>query len=141
MPHEIKLERLYTSGSAHEGSRVLVDRLWPRGRTRDALALTKWHPDAAPSSSLRRQYHRQQISEASFHACYRIELDERPDTLWPLMKYAREGELILLTASRNIDHSHLPVLRKILLAALAEEDAADREPSSPPCWAHELHKP
>nr|WP_319928141.1 DUF488 family protein [Halomonas zhuhanensis] len=83
---KIKLKRVYAPVEAHDGARVLVERLWPRGTTRDALALTEWCPGAAPSSSLRRRYHRQQISEASFHACYRIELCERPDTLWPLMR-------------------------------------------------------
>lgn len=141
MNYTINLKRVYTTVEALDDARILVDRIWPRGRTRETLALTEWFLDVAPSSSLSRKYHQQQFNETSFEACYRTELREHPDTLLPLMRYAREGVLTLLSACRNTDHSHLPVLKEMVLSALAEEDAIDCDPSSPPCWAHEWHEP
>ncbi|WP_346796049.1 DUF488 family protein [Halomonas sp. Bachu 37] len=140
MAYRVELKRVYAPVEASDGCRVLVDRLWPRGKQRSSLALTEWYRDAAPSSELRRCFHQQEIGQARFFERYRQELAERSDQLIPLMRYAREGTLTLLTASRRIDTSHLPVLKERLLAALAEEDAMDHEPSSPPCWAHNLDK-
>ncbi|SBR51616.1 MULTISPECIES: DUF488 domain-containing protein [unclassified Halomonas] len=134
--YQIELKRVYAPIEESDGARVLVDRLWPRGKPRSALELIEWYRDASPSTELRRRYHQQTISLADFIEQYRMELAEHPDALLPLMRYAREGTLTLLTASRRIEASHLPVLREQLLAALAKEDRLDSEPSSPPCWAH-----
>ncbi|PWV68680.1 DUF488 domain-containing protein [Halomonas sp. A11-A] len=139
MAHDIALKRLYQPAQPEDGARVLVDRLWPRGQPREALALTDWYRDASPSPTLRRQYHQQEISHFVFAARYRGELRDHPERLVPLMRHARRGRLTLLTAARNIEASHLPELREALLKALRDEDAADREPASPPCYAQE-HK-
>ncbi|WP_342211946.1 DUF488 domain-containing protein [Halomonas sp. SH5A2] len=134
--YQIELKRVYAPVEESDGARVLVDRLWPRGKPRSALELTEWYRDASPSTELRRRYHQQAISQTDFIKHYRNELTEQQDALLPLMRYVRAGTLTLLTASRRIEASHLPVLREQLLAALAEEDRLDSEPSSPPCWAH-----
>lgn len=136
MMYKIEMKRVYAPVEESDGARVLVDRLWPRGKPRSALALTEWYRGASPSTELRRRYHQQAISQADFIEQYRKELVEQPDALLPLMRYVREGTVTLLTASRRIEASHLPVLREQLLAALAKEDRLDSEPSSPPCWAH-----
>ncbi|AXY40782.1 DUF488 family protein [Halomonas sp. JS92-SW72] len=136
MAHDIVLKRIYQPAQPEDGARVLVDRLWPRGQPREALALTDWYRDASPSPTLRRQYHQQEISHFVFAARYRGELRDHPEHLVPLMRHARLGRLTLLTAARNIEASHLPELREALLKALRDEDAADLEPASPPCYAH-----
>ncbi|MDR5867035.1 DUF488 domain-containing protein [Halomonas koreensis] len=133
MSHEIVLKRIYQAIDPGDGARVLVDRLWPRGKRRESLALTDWYRDASPSPALRRQYHQGEISAAVFAARYRGELRDAPDRLLPLMRQARQGRLTLLSAARDLEASHLPILREALLAALEAEDAADREPASPPC--------
>ena len=133
MSYDIALKRVYSAFEEDDGARVLVDRLWPRGKERASLALTDWYRDAAPSSALRRDYHQQKISEASFQTRYRLELKESADALLPLMRYVRQGKLTLLTASRQLEQSHLPILREALLGALEEEDRDDREPASSPC--------
>ncbi|SJN09533.1 probable uroporphyrin-III c-methyltransferase [Halomonas citrativorans] len=140
MNYEIVLKRVYSAFEEDDGARVLVDRLWPRGKERASLALTDWYRDAAPSSSLRRDYHQDKISEASFQARYRLELKESDDALLPLMRYARQGKLTLLTASRQLDHSHLPILREAVLGALDLEDRADQEPASSPCFLNSSSK-
>ncbi|GAA3898252.1 DUF488 domain-containing protein [Halomonas cibimaris] len=141
MSYSIALKRVYAPIEAEDGARVLVDRLWPRGKAREALALSAWHPETAPSNALRRQYRRNQRSHAAFATRYRLELAESDTLLLSLMRFARAGRLTLLTATRRIEDSHLPALRESLLQALENEDARDREPpASPPCYADELNR-
>ncbi|TFH88179.1 DUF488 family protein [Billgrantia azerbaijanica] len=138
MSYDIALKRIYSPPEPDDGARVLVDRLWPRGKRREGLALTDWYRDASPSPALRRQYHQGEISPGVFAARYRGELRDDPESLVPLMRHARQGRLTLLSATRNLDESHLPILRDALLRALREEDAEDAEPTSPPCYRHQL---
>ncbi|ALM52868.1 DUF488 domain-containing protein [Halomonas huangheensis] len=134
MSYDIVLKRVYQTIQEDDGARVLVDRLWPRGRRREALALADWYRDASPSHTLRRQYHDEAISRTVFEVRYRGELRDQPQSLIPLMKQARQGRLTLLTATRSIDASHLPILRDAIIEALQQEDQADALPSSPPCY-------
>lgn len=141
MRYSITLKRVYAPAEPDDGARVLVDRLWPRGKAREALELSAWHPEAAPSNALRRQYRRDRRSQAAFDTRYGLELADNDTLLLPLMRYARAGRLTLLTTSRRIEDSHLPALRESVLQALEKEDAADRDPvASPPCYAHELDR-
>ena len=140
MSYDIVLKRIYRPADPEDGARVLVDRLWPRGKRRESLALTDWYRDASPSTLLRRQYHQAEISAAVFAARYRGELRDAPDSLLPLMRYARRGRLTLLSAARELNGSHLPLLREALLTALQDEDADDRPPASSPCYAHQIQR-
>ncbi|MBB3188813.1 DUF488 domain-containing protein [Halomonas cerina] len=136
MAYDIVLKRVYAEPLPEDGARVLVDRLWPRGKPQESLALTDWYREASPSPTLRRQYHQGEISSGVYAVRYRGELRDAPQRLIPLMRHARRGRLTLLTAARHIEDSHLPLLRDALLKALRDEDAADREPASPPCYGH-----
>ncbi|QTF91380.1 DUF488 family protein [Halomonas sp. BM-2019] len=136
MTYDIALKRIYSPASQEDGARVLVDRLWPRGKPSEALALSDWYRDASPSPALRRQYHHGEISHFVFTVRYRGELRDAPQTLRPLMRHARRTRLTLLSAARDLENSHLPILREALLRALREEDTADLEPASLPCFAH-----
>lgn len=137
MDYDIVFKRVYEPTDAHDGARVLVDRLWPRGKSREDLQLSEWYRDASPSPALRRAYHRGDLDEQAFTRDYRWELDRHPAVLVPLMRRARAGRLSLLTAARQPDHSHLPTLRRALLDELEREDrqAEGGEPSSPTCYA------
>ncbi|GEK72304.1 MULTISPECIES: DUF488 domain-containing protein [Halomonas] len=141
MSADIVLKRIYQAPEPDDGARVLVDRLWPRGKRRESLALADWYRDASPSPTLRRQFHEGEISDAVFAVRYRGELRDHPDVLVPLMRHARAGRLTLLTAVRELDDSYLTILRDALLRALEEEDALDREPSSPPCYGYQDREP
>lgn len=138
MAYDIVLKRIYSQIDASDGARVLVDRLWPRGKRRESLALSDWYRDASPSPALHRQYHLGEISAAIFAIRYRGELRDIPDSLIPLMRHARKGRLTLLSASRNLESSYLPLLRDSILQELYDEDAMDREAASPPCYLDEL---
>lgn len=121
MSHDIVLKRIYQAPEPADGARVLVDRLWPRGKRRESLALTDWYRDASPSPALRRQYHQGQISATVFAVRYRGELRDDPDCLLPLVDRARQGRLTLLSAVRDLDASYLPILRDALLKALGDD--------------------
>lgn len=138
MSYDILLKRIYTPSEPTDGARILVDRLWPRGKRRESLDLTDWYRDASPSPLLRRQLHESEIAFTVFAARYRGELRDHVDSLVPLMRYARRGRLTLLSAARNLEETHLPILREAVLEALQREDQDDLEPSSPPCFAHQL---
>lgn len=137
MAHDIQLKRIYAAPEADDGARVLVDRLWPRGKRRDTLALNDWYRDASPSNGLRRDWHQDRISHAVFTRRYRWEIADSEGCLLPLMRLARHGRLTLLSAARDLEQSHLPILREALLKALVEEDreADGTTLSSPPCYA------
>ncbi|MFG6178953.1 DUF488 domain-containing protein [Halomonas sp. THAF12] len=141
MSYDIVLKRVYQAPEPDDGARVLVDRLWPRGKRRESLLLADWYRDASPSPALRRQYHQHEISPAVFAVRYRGELRDQPDCLLPLMRRAREGRLTLLSAARDLEASHLPLLREALLKALEAEDASDREPASSPCLRDQFPDP
>lgn len=133
--YDIRLKRVYEPAAKADGARVLVDRLWPRGKRKTELHLTEWYRDAAPSPELRRAWHGGKIDAEHFAKKYRKELQSAPESLVPLMRYARQGPLTLLTATREIENSQLPILRSAILSALWEEDMeADGEPSSPVCY-------
>lgn len=140
MPYDIALKRVYEAPSAEDGARVLVDRLWPRGKQREGLALHDWYRTASPSSALRRDWHAQRIDRATFTRRYRQEIADSEACLVPLMTLARQGRLTLLSAARDLQRSHLPVLREAVIEALREEDyQADGGISSPPCYAAEFN--
>ena len=136
MSYDIVMQRIYAAPRASDGARVLVDRLWPRGKRRDSLALDDWYRHASPSPGLRRAWHRGRIDYTTFVRDYRNEIRSDETCLIPLMRLARQGRLTLLSAARNLQGSHLPVLREALLEALLEEDRqAYDTPSSAPCYA------
>lgn len=130
MSYAIVIKRIYQAAEAADGARVLVDRLWPRGKSETGLALTEWYRDASPSPTLRRQYRQGDISAFVFAVRYRGELRDAPDKLLPLMRHARRGRLTLLTAARDLEGSHLPVLQEALIRALREEDTAEMATTS-----------
>ncbi|MEQ5802466.1 DUF488 family protein [Halomonas sp. H10-9-1] len=139
MSYRIVIKGVTQPAEPADGARVLVDRLWPRDRSREALALDDWYRDASPSPALHRQWRQGEISDGVFAVRYRGELRDHPERLVPLMRQVRQrGALTLLTAEREPESSPLPILRDWLLFVLCEEDASDIEPASPPCYAHEL---
>lgn len=136
--YAIELGRIYDAPSPLAGGmRILADRLWPRGMAKATLPADEWYRDAAPEPALRSAYHHGEIDYDAFAAAYRQQLDGSSDTLVPLMRYVRQGPVLLLTASRDPGRSHLPVLRQAVLDALAAEDRAceDGTRSSPVCYS------
>jgi uncharacterized protein YeaO (DUF488 family) len=94
--------------------RVLVDRLWPRGLSKDQLAFDFWLKDAAPSDALRRWYGHKPSRWESFAAKYRGELAQRADLLGLLDELRRRGRVTLLYGARDTGRNNAVVLREVL---------------------------
>ncbi|GAA1978716.1 DUF488 domain-containing protein [Amycolatopsis minnesotensis] len=115
---DVRVARVYDRPRPEDGTRVLVDRLWPRGLKKDAAALDEWCRDVAPSTELRTWYGHDPGRFAEFAERYRGELAEpaRAGALASLRETG--GTVTLLTATRDLDTSHATVLA----ATLAERD-------------------
>jgi uncharacterized protein YeaO (DUF488 family) len=108
------LKRAYEQPSPDDGMRVLVDRLWPRGLSKDQLAIDFWLKDAAPSDTLRRWYGHNPRRWESFAVQYRAELAQRTDLLGLLDELRRRGRVTLLYGARDAAHNNAVVLREVL---------------------------
>ncbi|MBW1599673.1 DUF488 family protein [Streptomyces sp. JJ38] len=113
---EVRVRRVYETPGADDGKRVLVDRLWPRGLSRQAAALDAWAKDVAPSDGLRRRYGHDPERYADFVRDYRAELREPEcrEAVERLRELAGGSRLTLLTATRDVARSHVPVLLEAL---------------------------
>jgi uncharacterized protein YeaO (DUF488 family) len=112
----VRIARVYDDPGAGGGARVLVDRLWPRGLTKEAAALDRWLREVAPSTELRKWYGHDPALYDEFNARYRAELAESPaaEALASLRDLHEQGPIVLLTASKTIDISHAAVLAELL---------------------------
>ncbi len=114
---------LEEGGAADPGEmRVLVDRLWPRGVRKEALAGIRWMPEVAPGTALRRWYGHDPARWEEFRRRYFAELDARPQAAAPLLDAARRGRLLLLTATRDPARSNAAALADWLKRRLAADD-------------------
>jgi uncharacterized protein YeaO (DUF488 family) len=112
----VEVLRVYDDPGRHNDYRVLVDRLWPRGIAKQSLDDDEWCKDVAPSTDLRRWYGHEPTRFEEFARRYRAELAEPPasSAVDGLLANAR-GQLTLLTATKDVEHSGAAVLRQVLL--------------------------
>jgi uncharacterized protein YeaO (DUF488 family) len=112
----VRVKRAYDAPDPTDGRRVLVDRLWPRGLTKQAAAVDEWLRDIAPSNDLRRWYGHIPARFAEFADRYRAELADthHADALNRLRMLARAGQLTVLTATRDVERAHTAVLVELL---------------------------
>ena len=113
-PHSLNLKRAYEHPSRGDGTRVLVDRLWPRGVSKERLALDFWLRDLAPSDALRTWYGHRPGRWPLFQDRYRMELESKGDLLDLLDDLRRRGPVTLLYGARDVAHNHAVVLRAVL---------------------------
>jgi uncharacterized protein YeaO (DUF488 family) len=115
-PPQVQVRRAYDPPESDDGERVLVDRLWPRGLSKERAHLDDWCKEVAPSTELRKWYGHDPDKYAEFARRYRAELDEseRADALEGLRARARRGPLTLLTAAKRSDISEATVLAEVL---------------------------
>jgi len=116
---DIRIKRIYDEPSSDDGTRVLVDRLWPRGVSKEAARLDVWLRDAAPSHDLRARYHgeRKEGDWEEFCRLYAAELDAHPTQVGELLALARRGRLTLLFASRDEEKNNAAALKAYLEGA------------------------
>jgi uncharacterized protein YeaO (DUF488 family) len=114
--HAVKVGRVYDDPVRGDGVRVLVDRIWPRGLTKDKAHLDEWCKPVAPSTTLRKWYHHDPERFEEFSRRYRAELQEpeRAEALQHLRELASHRTLTLLTAAKRADISEAVVLAELL---------------------------
>lgn len=112
----VRIRRVYEPPEPADGVRVLVDRLWPRGLSKDAARVDEWPKALTPSTELRRWYHEGEGSYEEFAERYEAELaDPEPAGLLDRVReLASKGDVTLLTASKTPEQSHATVLVRLL---------------------------
>ncbi|UYM07193.1 DUF488 domain-containing protein [Solicola gregarius] len=113
-PENIQVKRVYDDATVSDGTRVLVDRLWPRGVSKDEAGFDSWNKEVAPSPELRMWYGHDPARFEDFAARYRAELASADDAIEGLLVEVSGDTLTLLTATKDVDHSHAVVLADIL---------------------------
>ncbi len=120
----IELERAYDE-ERRRGTRVLVDRLWPRGVKKEAIELDEWRKDVAPSNELRKWFGHRPERWQEFRQRYFAELDAHESAWTPLVDPARSGDLVLVFAAKDREHNNAVALREFLVRRAADATLAD----------------
>jgi uncharacterized protein YeaO (DUF488 family) len=118
----IRVKRIYAPPEPSDGTRILVDRLWPRGMARDAARIDAWIKDVAPSDALRRWYSHDPKKWSGFRARYLAELTQNKASA-ELQNIVREAATItLLFAAKDTAHNNAVVLREFLEGGAAGKE-------------------
>ena len=114
-------KRVYDPPEKEDGFRILVDRLWPRGISKEKACLDEWAKEITPSSDLRQAYHRGEIDYETFSSLYAKELAQNPgakDFTDKIKAELKKGNVTVLYANKDVEQSHIPVLRRFIEKAL-----------------------
>jgi uncharacterized protein YeaO (DUF488 family) len=114
----IQIKRVYETVEKTDGERFLVDRLWPRGVKKEALAIREWLKDVAPSNELRHWYHHELAQWDEFRRRYFDELKQNPGAWLPLVEAAGRGTITLLYGSKHAEHNNAVALKEFLTEKL-----------------------
>jgi uncharacterized protein YeaO (DUF488 family) len=108
----IRIKRVYDAPGKNDGTRVLVDRIWPRGLSKESAAIDVWMKEVAPSTALRKWFGHDPARWDEFQSRYRKELDRRGDAVAELVRLAKQGRLTLVYAAKDEDHNNAVVLKE-----------------------------
>lgn len=109
-----KVKRIYEPPEASDGRRVLVDRLWPRGMSKDRARIDEWLKETAPSTELRKWFSHDPSKWAEFKRRYAAELEGKEAILDALRAEARSGTVTLLYGARDEEHNQAVAMRELL---------------------------
>jgi uncharacterized protein YeaO (DUF488 family) len=112
--HPIRLKRVYDPPSPEDGVRVLVERLWPRGMTKEEASIDLWLKAVAPSKELREWYRHDVDRWEEFERRYRAELAGQPEAVDELLALARRGPVTLVLAKKDVERSSAMALKRYL---------------------------
>ncbi len=110
----IRLKRAFEPAAPDDGLRVLVERLWPRGLSKERAAVDLWLKDVAPSPELRRWYGHEPAKWPEFRRRYRDELQDRDEELAELRRLVRNGPVTFVFGSRDTERNSAVVLREVV---------------------------
>lgn len=111
---EIRTKRVYEAPGESDGYRVLVDRIWPRGVSREKAQLDEWARELAPSGELRKWFGHDPGRFEQFRVRYRAELERRGEELEELRRRAQRGPLTIVYAARDEERNNAVVLAELL---------------------------
>lgn len=110
----VRIKRVYEPAEKSDGYRVLIDRVWPRGVSKDRAALDEWAKDLAPSASLRKWFGHDPSRFEEFRERYRKELDAQQDLLGELRSRARREPVTIVYGAHDEQHNNAVVLEELL---------------------------
>jgi uncharacterized protein YeaO (DUF488 family) len=110
----IQLKRAYERPERGDGTRILVDRLWPRGLTKEKAAIDLWLKGVAPSTELRKWFGHDPRKWRGFRSRYRTELKQRRDQFRLIKRKAEKGTVTLIYGARDQEHNEAVVLKQLL---------------------------
>ncbi len=113
---DIRLKRAYEPAAEADGTRVLIDRLWPRGVTKAEAAIDHWFRDLGPSTELRKWFGHEPALFAEFRRRYAAELKRQRELLDEMLRIASHGRLTLVYSAHDEKHNDAVVLKEILAA-------------------------
>lgn len=113
---DIQTKRVYDPAAPEDGFRVLVDRLWPRGKTKEQVQADLWLKEIAPSDELRKWYHHDRSNWEEFKRRYLLELQEKSEAVERLLNEAAKGRVTLLFSARDEEYNQAVALREYLLS-------------------------
>lgn len=111
----VKLKRAYEPASHSDGTRVLIDRLWPRGVRKADAKVDEWMKDIAPSTELRKWFAHDPARWQEFQSRYAVEIGQHPEQLQHLRELAREGTVTLVFSAHDEAHNNAIVVRDAIL--------------------------
>jgi uncharacterized protein YeaO (DUF488 family) len=123
---DVRLKRVYDPAGPMDGHRVLIDRLWPRGVSRDRAKLDEWERDVAPSKELRQWFGHEPERFDEFRRRYIEELNRQRPRLTSLRRRARERTLTLVYAAHDTEHNDAVVLAEVLRRGLPKRETDRR---------------
>lgn len=124
----VRLKRIYDEPEPEDGLRVLVDRLWPRGLSREQAQLDRWEKELAPSDELRRWFAHDPEKWPEFRRRFRQELQDQRPLLLKLAQEAASGKLTLLYAAKDEQHNNAVALKEMLEDWARSEAAQKAQP-------------
>jgi uncharacterized protein YeaO (DUF488 family) len=110
----LKIKRVYESSKRADGTRFLVERLWPRGIKKEELKMKAWLRDVSPSPALRKWYSHDVTKWDEFQKRYRKELMENAQAWQPILDAAKDGSVTLLYSAKDVEHNSALVLKEFL---------------------------
>jgi uncharacterized protein YeaO (DUF488 family) len=118
---DVRLKRVYEPAKRSDGYRILIDRLWPRGVSRERAALDAWDPELAPSTELRTWFGHDPGRFEEFRRRYVDELRGQRSRLTELRRRARDGTLTLVFSARDTEHNDAVVLAEVVRRGIPVE--------------------
>ncbi len=114
MRRVIRLKRAYDAPEPDDGCRVLVDRLWPRGITKEDAHLDLWLKDIAPSNELRKWFNHDPARWGEFQRRYLAEIEQQPEAMEQLMAKIRHGRVTLVYGAKDEQHNNAAALKEFV---------------------------